>query len=198
MKMKKRFTLSLTALIATAFLFVVTSFAWFVITQTNWIEPIDQNVYGIIYEIDGEFKQDIEITPEMELLNSAISISNHSTNDLYLRIKISYTKIERGYDSQTETFTTNNLGVVDYTDDVDDHVKVIMNANLFYETDYWYYDGLISNDGTPYILVTSLMYDGLKASNEYSSESITVSITFEVKDSIDEAWAPLTTMTTTG
>jgi hypothetical protein len=42
------------------------------------------------------------------------------------------------------------------------------------------------------------MYDGLKASNEYSSESITVSITFEVKDSIDEAWAPLTTMTTTG
>ena len=196
--MKKRFTLSLTALIATAFLFVVTSFAWFVITQTNWIEPIDQNVYGIIYEIDGEFKQDIEITPEMELLNSAISISNHSTNDLYLRIKISYTKIERGYDSQTETFTTNNLGVVDYTDDVDDHVKVIMNANLFYETDYWYYDGLISNDGTPYILVTSLMYDGLKASNEYSSESITVSITFEVKDSIDEAWAPLTTMTTTG
>jgi len=198
MKMKKRFTLSLTALIATAFLFVVTSFAWFVLTQTNWIEPIDQNVYGIIYEIDGEFKQDIEITPEMELLNSAISISNHSTNDLYLRIKISYTKIERGYDSQTETFTTNNLGVVDYTDDVDDHVKVIMNANLFYETDYWYYDGLISNDGTPYILVTSLMYDGLKASNEYSSESITVSITFEVKDSIDEAWAPLTTMTTTG
>jgi len=196
--MKKRFTLSLTALIATAFLFVVTSFAWFVISQTNWIDPIDQNVYGIIYEIDGEFKQDIEITPEMELLNSAISISNHSTNDLYLRIKISYTKIDRGYDSLTETFTTNNLGIVDYTDDVDDHVKVIMNANLFYETDYWYYDGLISNDGTPYILVTSLMYDGLKASNEYSSESITVSITFEVKDSIDEAWAPLTTMTTTG
>ena len=180
--MKKRFTLSLTALIATAFLFVVTSFAWFVITQTNWIEPIDQNVYGIIYEIDGEFKQDIEITPEMELLNSAISI----------------TKIDRGYDSQSETFTTNNLGIVDYTESVDDNVKVIMNENLFYETDFWYYDGLISNDGTPYILVTSLMYDGLKASNEYSSESITVSITFEVKDSIDEAWAPLTTMTTTG
>jgi hypothetical protein len=198
MKMKKRFTLSLTALIATAFLFVVTSFAWFVITQTNWIEPIDQNVYGIVYEINGEFKQDIEITPEMELLNSAITISNHSTNDLYLRIKISYTKIERGYDSQSETFTTNNLGIVDYTESVDDHVKVIMNENLFYETDFWYYDGLISNDGTPYILVTSLMYDGLKASNEYSSETITISITFEVKDSIDEAWAPLTTMTTTG
>jgi hypothetical protein len=198
MKMKKRFTLSLTALIATAFLFVVTSFAWFVISQTNWIEPIDQNVYGIVYEINGEFKQDIEITPEMELLNSAITISNHSTNDLYLRIKISYTKIDRGYDSQSETFTYNNLGIVDYTDSVDDHVKVIMNENLFYETDFWYYDGLISNDGTPYILVTSLMYDGLKASNEYSSESITVSITFEVKDSIDEAWAPLTTMTTTG
>ena len=196
--MKKRFTLSLTALIATAFLFVVTSFAWFVLTQTNWIEPIDQNVYVIVYEINGEFKQDIEITPEMELLNSAITISNHSTNDLYLRIKISYTKIDRGYDSQSETFTYNNLGIVDYTDSVDDHVKVIMNENLFYETDFWYYDGLISNDGTPYILVTSLMYDGLKASNEYSSESITVSITFEVKDSIDEAWAPLTTMTTTG
>jgi hypothetical protein len=198
MKMKKRFTLSLTALIATAFLFVVTSFAWFVISQTNWIEPIDQNVYGIVYEINGEFKQDIEITPEMELLNSAITISNHSTNDLYLRIKISYTKIDRGYDSQSETFTYNNLGIVDYTDSVDDHVKVIMNENLFYETDFWYYDGLISNDGTPYILVTSLMYDGLKASNEYSSETITISITFEVKDSIDEAWAPLTTMTTTG
>lgn len=196
--MKKRFTLSLTALIATAFLFVVTSFAWFVLTQTNWIEPIDQNVYGIVYEINGEFKQDIEISPEMELLNSAITISNHSTNDLYLRIKISYTRINRGYDSLTETFTTNNLGVVDYTDSADEHIKVVKNANLFYDTDYWYYDGLISNDGTPYILVTSLMYDGLKASNEYNAESITVSITFEVKDSIEEAWAPLTTMTTTG
>jgi len=196
--MKKRFTLSLTALIATAFLFVVTSFAWFIIVQSNLIEPFDNSLNGIVYEINGEFKQDVEITPEMELLNSAISISNHSTNDLYLRIKISYTKIDRGYDSQTETFTTNNLGIVDYTESVDDHVKVIMNENLFYETDFWYYDGLISNDGTPYILVTSLMYDGLKASNEYSSESITVSITFEVKDSIDEAWAPLTTMTTTG
>jgi hypothetical protein len=198
--MKKRFTLSLIALIASAFLFVVTSFAWFMLNQTGYVNPFGGGVTGIIYDLGGEFVTQSVIYPEVELLSENISITNLSPDDsLYLRIKVEYTKIDVTYDSLNYTYSFSSPILKNYQNVQDDeHLVVTMNPSFFYETDgYWYFDGLLE-DSIPNVLITSIKYDGFKVSNEYASEDIIVSIFLEITYDQEGIWSPLTTMIFTG
>jgi len=188
--------LSLSALIASAFLFIVTTFAWFVLVTQNEIDNIPGHLSGIVYDLGGDFVTNSVIYPELELINEDIYIINYSQNtDLYLRLKIEYTKIDLTYNSLTYTYTASSPVQRTYTDvPNDEHLIVDMNSYFFYDADgYWYYDLSLENEALN-TLITSLKYDGFKASNEYALEDIIINITLEVTSEEEGIWAPITTM----
>ena len=188
--------LSLSALIASAFLFIVTTFAWFVLnTQAN-IGNINGQLLGITYDLGGDFVTNSVIYPELELINEDIYIINYSQNtDLYLRLKIEYTKIDLTYNSLTYTYTASSPVQRTYTDvPNDEHLVVDMNSYFSYDVDgYWYYDSPLEDDILN-TLITSVYYDGFKVSNEYALEDIVINITLEVTTEEEGIWAPITTM----
>lgn len=194
--MKKRFTLSLVALIASSFLFVVTTLAWWTLNTTGTINPFGGNLSGITYNFGGEFIAGSVIFPELELLQEDVSITNYSGDqDIYVRIKIEYTKIDTTYDSQTLTYNFSTPVQKVLTDvQANEHLEVGLNSNFFYESDgYWYYD-VILEDSITHTLITSLNYDGFKASNEYADKEILVSITLEITYEQEGIWSPITTL----
>lgn len=194
--MKKRFTLSLVALLASGFLFVVTTLAWWTLNTTGTINPFGGNLSGITYNFGGEFIAGSVIFPELELLQDDVSITNYSGDqDIYVRIKIEYTKIDTTYDSQTLTYNFSTPVQKVLTDvQANEHLEVGFNSNFFYESDgYWYYD-VILEDSITHTLITSLNYDGFKASNEYADKEILVAITLEITYEQEGIWAPITTL----
>lgn len=198
--MKKRFVLSLSVLVASALLFIGTSFAWFVISTQNDIGEFNQNLYGIYYDLNGDLVEEVNIYPELELVNNPVTIANSSTNNLFLRIKIEYTKIELNFLGGGD-YSTTNLGLVDYSGaiDAENHLNVTMDSLFDYDSDgYWYYDGEIANDNVSVELLSSIYYDGSLAGNEYMSEDLIVKVTIEVRDALEIPWAPLATMITFG
>ena len=188
--------LSLSALIASAFLFIVTTFAWFALATKNNINNVPGQLSGVVYDLGGDFVTNSVIYPELELINEDIYIINYSQNtDLYLRLKIEYTKIDLTYNSLTYTYTASSPVQRTYTDvPNDEHLIVDMNSYFFYDADgYWYYDLSLENEALN-TLITSLKYDGFKASNEYALEDIIINITLEVTSEEEGIWAPITTM----
>jgi hypothetical protein len=197
--MKKRFTLSLIALIASAFLFVITSFAWYILNTSSSIDPFPGKLSGIVYDLGGDFIEKSVIYPELELINTPVTITNYSDEDLYLRVKVQYTRINVSYDSQNFTYSITDPFQKNY-DNIpnEEHIVVSMNYNFFYEPDgYWYYDGLLE-DGIQHTLFTSIYYNGNDVSNEYATNDIIISIILEFTYDQEGIWSPLTTMVYTG
>ena len=197
--MKKRFTLSLIALIASAFLFVITSFAWFMVSNRNAIDNLPGNLSGILYDFNGEFVTGSVIYPELELISEQVSITNYTQDDYYLRMKIEYTKIDVTYDNINYTYSISEPTMKNYTNvSSNEHIKIEMNENFFYEADgYWYYDEILVQN-INHILLTSLLYDGFKVSNEYATKDLVISIDLEITYDQEGIWSPLTTMIYTG
>ncbi|MDD4070236.1 MAG: hypothetical protein PHF05_07275 [Candidatus Izemoplasmatales bacterium] len=195
--MKKRFTLSLISLVAAAFLFVGTSFAWFVINQQTPIDTLGGSVSGIVYNIDGDFIEDNYLYPDEEAILNPFTIVNQSKDSLYLRVKVEYTNIDRSYNSTTETyeFTTPSQRAYTNVPSLEDIDVTFNNPALFtYDSgdSYWYYAQDLQQ-GVSHQLIDSIYYDGFKVSNEYSNVDITLSITLEVK-TLDGVWSTLTTL----
>lgn len=197
--MKKRFTLSLIALIASAFLFVITSFAWYILNTQSSIDPFGGSASGIVYDLGGDFIAGSVIYPELNVISESISITNYSPEDLYLRIKVEYTKIDVTYDNLNYTYSISTPVMKNYEDvPANEHLDVVMNLNFFYETDgYWYFDGQLE-DSIPNVLISSIMYDGFKVSNEYANSDISINVVIEITTDLEGLWAPLTTMVFTG
>lgn len=197
--MKKRFTLSLIALIASAFLFVITSFAWYLLNTQSSVDPFEGNASGIVYDLGGDFIAGSVIYPELNVISESISITNYSPEDLYLRIKVEYTRIDVTYDNLNYTYSITTPIMKNYENvPIDEHLVVSMNANFFYETDgYWYFDGQLE-DSIPNVLISSIKYDGFKVSNEYANSDISISIIIEITTDLEGLWSPLTTMIYTG
>ena len=192
--MKKRFTLSLTALIASAFLFVVTSFAWFTLRFLIPIDNIPGNVSGIVYDLGGDFVVNSVIYPELELISEDVSIRNFAPDTLFLRIKITYTKVDWDYVDEEYVFSSPYQEI--FTDDNESsHIEVGLNSNFFYDEDgYWYYDELIQNNTITHILLTSLKYSGFKVGNEYQQKTLDIKIIIEVTTQQEGLWDPISTM----
>ena len=197
--MKKRFTLSLIALIASAFLFVITSFAWFLLNNKGTIDFLPGKLSGIVYDFGGEFIERSVIYPELELISQPVTITNFSDDDLYLRIKVQYTRVDVSYDNLNYTYSITAPYQKNYENiPSQEHILVSMNSDFFYEADgYWYYDGLLE-DSIEHTLITSIYYSGFEISNEYASEDIIISIILEITYDQEGIWAPLTTMIYTG
>ncbi|MFA7075850.1 MAG: hypothetical protein WC152_04175 [Candidatus Izemoplasmatales bacterium] len=197
--MKKRMTLSLIGLIASAFLFVATSFAWFVLSTQSGVDTIDGSLSGVNYDLGGGFILGSIIYPELNVLDEPTSIKNLSPDDIYLRVKIDYTKIDVTYDSINYTYTYSTPIQKTYTDvETNEDLAVDMNVLFFYETDgYWYFDSALEKD-ILHTLITSIKYDGFKANNEYASQEIIISMVIEITTESQGLWSPITTLTFTG
>lgn len=197
--MKKRFTLSLIALIASAVLFVVTSFAWFVLNGTAPVGSIPRSAGGIIYDLGGDFIAGSVIYPDLNVVGEEFSITNYSPEDMYIRVKIEYTKIDVTYDNINYTYNISTP-VQKYYEDTpeNEHLEVSMNSRFFYESDgYWYLDEPLE-DSVYHTIISSIKYDGFKVSNEYADSDIFINIIIEMTTDNEGIWSPLTTLAYVG
>lgn len=189
--------MSLVALVSSVLLFVVATFAW--LTVSNIISVGDQNY--VLGNLRYTLVEDPFISPSTiilpgdgtnygtELLDTTISVTNNSTAPSQLRILVEYSEW---------TGTTHNTEV--YRGGADEPFKAVFTTGFTCVGDYWYlYDG-----GNPVILdvnsgllniITSMYYDGEYAGIDYSNNSITVSITIEVKNASDTDWSQATLYT---
>ncbi|PKK94710.1 MAG: hypothetical protein CVV60_05035, partial [Tenericutes bacterium HGW-Tenericutes-5] len=181
------------------FLFVITSFAWYLLNTQSSVDPFGGSASGIVYDLGGDFIAGSVIYPELNVISESITITNYSPEDLYLRIKVEYTRIDVTYDNLNYTYSIATPVIKNYENvPGDEHLAVSMNANFFYETDgYWYFDGQLE-DSIPNTIITSISYDGFKVSNEYANSDISISIIIEITTDLEGLWSPLTTMIYTG
>ena len=172
-------------------IFVVLIFVLSVTVTYAWIsysEDIDGGPItagDIDYNYVGGFIDDTEVIfPNKELLGTAVSVNNQSDIDTSLRLTISYTLVE-------ETVSTKV-----YKAEAIDDLVVVFDSTFVLDGDYWYYqatDYAINTVGS-IDLISSIYYDGFKASNEYSTQNVTLTLTIQVKQAENVDWIDLTTI----
>ncbi len=156
----------------------------------------DINVGDLRYTKSGSFiADDSVIVPGENLINEAFVINNLSPITSQLRVKITYTRI-------------TTVPVEDYVfkNDTDDHLAVTFTSTFTFtdgdatpdefDDDYWYYidsDEIIAAASGDINLFSEIYYDGEKTSIDYNGQSVTVTVTVEVKQSDNVTWEELTT-----
>jgi len=179
--MKKLFIVkSVMALILLILFFVSFTYAWLV--YYDGFEGSVLPVGDIDYQYSGEFiDENIVIYPGLNLLETPISVDNQSDIGTQLRVKISYTLIE-------ETVSTKV-----FRDDLSDDLAVEFSSVFINVEDYWYYQSTtfdIDSQGVIDIL-SSITYDGEKASIEYQNQPVSIHIQIQVKQTDHVEWADL-------
>lgn len=188
MKKNKFILISSISLLVIIFgLIVSITFGWLSIFNSSSGGTV--SVGSLTYEKSGNFITDDQIIyPGMELLDSDFTLTNNSTIDSQLRIKIDYTKVTNPGTIQVET--------VSYTDAVDEHLAVVFGTSFSYDNDYWYYNGLsgvVPAESGLMSLITSISYNGAFAGLDYSGQTVDIAVTIEVKQSDNVTWSELTT-----
>ncbi|MBU1145053.1 MAG: hypothetical protein KJ971_04265 [Firmicutes bacterium] len=165
-----------------SFVIIGISYGW--IVQQTTLPSGEIGVGDLRYEKAGEFiAQDSIIVPSQELISTAFELTNNSPITSQMRMQIIYTKV-----------TTSANDVV-YSNAVDDHLTVLMNANFLYSSEYWYYtalDYVISAESGAISILTSMYYDGEFVGIDYSGVPLSVTVTIEVKQADNVSWVELT------
>lgn len=173
-------------LVLASVLMIGFSFGWFA-------DVIDLNdgtisVGDLRYSETGAFITDNQILqPGQELLDTAITLTNTSPIESQMRVKISYTKITRPVDVLV-------IETVNYSD-TDDHLAVVFDSTFVYSSDYWYYnatDAVISANSGLIEMISSIYYDGEFTGIDYSEQTVSITVTIEVKQSDNVTWSELT------
>ncbi len=137
--------------------------------------------------ISGVPEQVIVIQPDLELIATDITVTNESSINSHLRVKIEYTRMSDYIGPST---------IVAYSNALDDHLSVTFGSTFAYASDYWYYSAtdatILANSGLM-SLITSLYYDADVTGNDYSEVSVVVTVTIEVKQDDNVTWAELST-----
>ncbi len=188
--MKKRLIISFASLSLILLSFVVISitFGWTfgVVDFTGHTVAVGD----LRYTKSGAFISEEEILyPGMELIDQSIALTNESPITSQMRVKIVYTRI---------TNPTGSALVIEdvaYENGVDDHLDVVFDATYTYDSDYWYYGDsstTIAADSGSIPILSSIQYDGFVTGNDYSSQTITITVTIEVKQDDNVNWTELT------
>ncbi|MFH0992748.1 MAG: hypothetical protein V1761_00195 [bacterium] len=132
------------------------------------------------------------IVPGEELIATSLDVDNASPITSQLRVEVTYTKC-------VNTGTVVCTDETTYTDAVDEHLSVTFGSGFFYISGYWYYSGdtsrttyEITADSGPMTIISSLFYDGAYAGIDYFGQTVTVTVTIQVKQADNVDWATLT------
>ena len=176
-------------LMALLFIFAISvTYAW--ISYSDRIDGGGISTGELNYTYQGSFVENgTVIVPGQELIVNAFVVDNQSTIDSQLRLKIIYTLVEETASQKV------------YKNESTDDLAVVFDQTLVLVDDYWYYpsfDDAITTTGS-IALVSSLMYDGFKASNEYRDQVISIGLVIQVKQADFVSWNDLATINfTTG
>lgn len=188
MKKKLLFPIITLLLLMSSLVMIEVTFGWI-----SDIIEFDNNsvaVGDLRYTKTGAFiGEELIIYPSMELLTEDITLFNESSIDSQMRLKISYTKITNPTGSELV------IDTVDYSDAIDDHLDVVFDSSMTYDTGYWYLGGtsfLIPADNGLIALISSIQYDGTLVGNDYSQQTVSITVTIEVKQNDHVLWSELT------
>lgn len=174
-------------LFAAAFLMIGISFGWY--ADVFDLNSGTISVGDLRYSETGAFITDNQVIyPGLELVDTAITVTNSSPIDSQLRVKISYTKVTRPVDVLV-------VQTVNYANAVDDHLAVTFDSTFVYSDGYWYYnatDAVISANSGLISVLSSIQYDGDQTGNDYAGQTVGITVTIEVKQSDNVTWSELT------
>lgn len=182
---KKRLIKSLILLIVAFSLTIGVTYAW--ISYSEREDAGIVSVGDITYQINGGFISETEIIyPSKDLVTPNIIISNQSTIETQIRLKINYTLID-------DTSTSNKI----YKNDANDDLSVVFGSSYVLDGDYWYYQSTsyMIDAGANVPVINAMYYDGQTSSNEYANENINIEIILQVKQADNVSWLDLTTYT---
>jgi hypothetical protein len=182
---KKRLIKSFILLIVALALTIGVSYAW--ISYSEREDAGIVSVGDITYQINGGFISETEIIyPSKDLVTPNIIISNQSTIETQIRLKITYTLID-------DTSTSNKI----YKNDATDDLSVVFGSAYVLDGDYWYYQNTsyMIDVGANVPVINAMYYDGQTSSNEYANENINIEIILQVKQADNVSWLDLTTYT---
>ncbi len=132
------------------------------------------------------------IVPGEELIATELAVDNASPITSQVRVEVTYTKcVNTGTVVCTEDTT--------YTDAADEHLAVTFGSGFSYISGYWYYSGdtprttyEIAADSGAMTIISSLFYDGTYTGIDYIGQTVTVTVTIQVKQADNVDWATLT------
>lgn len=187
--------LSLLFLISSIFISVGLTFGWF--AKAVVIPKGSLSSGDITYTMTGQLVADtVIIIPGLELVEDTFYLTNYSSVDSQLRVRVAYW-----------AYVREGLSVVpqelNYTNTSADFIAVVFGPKFQQNGSYWYYtdDPLIA--GPDYIieaeevvieLLSSIIYDGTLTGIDFASQSIYLKIIVEVKQARNVSWSELTTI----
>jgi len=188
-------TLSIIFLLGSTFLFVGLTFGWF--AKAVVIPKGSLSSGDITYTMTGELVDNtVVIVPGFELIQDTYYLTNFSSVESQLRVRVAYW-----------AYVREGLSVVpqelNYTNTSADFIAVVFGPNFEQDGNNWYYtdDPLIS--GPDYVieaeevvieLLSSIIYDGTLTGIDFASQSIYLKIIVEVKQASNVSWSELTTI----
>lgn len=193
MKNKKIVFLSLGLLLIVTTL-VVSIAAW--LTDTGTTGDTTFTVGDVSYTLSGGFKETSPIVPGHELVTTEFALTNSSTVDSELRVKVDVTRKQ----GSNEPAEITDFSSIFSTEGIKPgaHFSLAEGWTLNAGDNYWYYSiaesSVIAPNDQVISLLQTLMFDGYKVGNEYANDVFNFKLTFQAKQADYIDWSDLGTV----
>ncbi|MDP2424729.1 MAG: hypothetical protein Q8M70_00010 [bacterium] len=188
----KAFLLLASSILLLSVFIIGITFGWF--AKAVVIPKGQISIGEITYVLEGELiNANVIIVPGLELVTEPFTLTNLSSIDTQVRVKINYL-----------AFVRNGLSVdtleLSYLGNSSDFISVNFGSNFSRIGNYWYYSADPEVDGFDYILpaesgsfslFSSIMYDGTLTGIDFAGQNIHFTIIIEVKQARNVTWTEL-------
>jgi hypothetical protein len=186
------FSASITMFLLSLVIMIGLTFGWF--AKAVVVPKGELSSGDLTYVLAGELVNgEIIIVPGLELVVEEFTLTNTSSIDSQLRMKISYLAYVRvGTDVVEQE--------LHYQGDTSDFLYIELGPNFVKSGDYWYYNEdsllegplfVIEENSGLMVLFTSIIYDGTLTGIDFASKEIYILITIEVKQANNVTWSEL-------
>ncbi len=173
--MKKQLTILIMSIIM---LLMTIIFVYALFIDTKNTPSITYKSGKVVYNLEGNAVEGL-VVPGQNLISTPYKLTNNSTVDSQLRIKL--------------TITLN--GEVLAYDDTRILTDITLGPTFTLVDDYYYYGGvegkLLSTNTTPITIMSSLILDGNYVKNSYASKTVNIKFIFEAKQADHVSWQTL-------
>jgi predicted ribosomally synthesized peptide with SipW-like signal peptide len=189
----KKLSFSILSFCLTLGILLTAVYAYF--TDRKTTEDLTFRLGKVAYTISGNFSN-LLIVPGQNIIDEPFILTNSSTIDTEIRVIISVTSSKFGTDTLDGMFGENDLQEKYYT----------MGTGWVLDGSYYYYRGgyavetpsgifRVYPSVTDITILSSIVLDGYKFTNDHANGTISISITLEAKQADFVTWLTLGTAT---
>ncbi|MGI6360364.1 MAG: hypothetical protein ACOX02_04940 [Acholeplasmatales bacterium] len=173
--MKKQITI---LIMSTIMLLMTIIFVYALFIDIKKTPKITYKSGKVVYTLEGSTVEGL-VVPGQNLISTPYKLTNNSTIDSQLRIKLVIT-----LDSEVLAYNDERIST-----------DISLESTFTLVGDYYYYGGedgkLLSTNTTPIIIISELILDGDNVKNNYANKDINIKFIFEAKQADHVTWQTL-------